>query len=88
VAAEVCQMVGARLLEAPVWMWHWSEPKDGRVPWNRMVSLKIPIDVTGRKGDALAAHGSQLTPRSSSVGPVLGPEILERSARDREYYFV
>lgn len=88
VASEVCQMVGCRLLEAPVWMWHWSEPGDCRVPWNRMVSLTLPTEVLQRKRYALAAHGSQLARRSFSVGPVLGPEIVERAARKEEYFFV
>ncbi len=88
VASEVCQLVGCRLLEAPVWMWHWSEPGDCRVPWNRMVSLTLPADVLDRKRNALAAHGSQLARRSFSVGPVLGSEIVERAARKQEYFFV
>ena len=41
-----------------------------------------------RKQAALAAHRSQLGPRSHELGAVLGPAILERSAWRTEYYFV
>ena len=87
-AKRAAARVGCRLIEAPVWMWHWSHPADARVPWGRLVAAQIPPDLLLRKQYALTAHASQLTPRSSQTGPVLGPEILLRLAREREYFFV
>ncbi len=35
-AAEACSITGHRLIEYPVWMWHWARPADPAVPWNRI----------------------------------------------------
>ena len=75
------------LIEAPVWMWHWSRPDDPRVPWLRLVALDVPQDVRQRKEQALSAHCSQLLPRSDGSGPVLGPQALARMQRGQEHYF-
>jgi LmbE family N-acetylglucosaminyl deacetylase len=87
-ARDACAITGCRLLEAPVWMWHWSEPGDSRVPWHRLAALTLPSDLILRKQYALSAHASQLTPRSAQTGPVLGSEIVHRLARSREYFFI
>lgn len=86
-AAGVCRDLGCRLLEAPVWMWHWSEPDDPRVPWHRLRSLALPNDIVASKAAALAEHATQLTARASDP-PVLGDAILARSARRAEYFLV
>ncbi len=88
IAREVCARRGCRLLEAPVWMWHWSSPGDKRVPWTRLVRLALPPDLVLRKQYALAAHASQLTPRGPQAGPVLGAHMLQRVGRSHEYFFV
>ena len=92
-----CASVGCKLIEAPVWMWHWSQPGDKRVPWQCMRALRLPPEVVQVKCAALDAHQSQLAPRSggdyindldSSEGPVLGRHIVERAGRHAEYFFV
>jgi LmbE family N-acetylglucosaminyl deacetylase len=85
--AAVCAELGCRLLEAPVWMWHWSAPGDARVPWQRLRALALPEEASTRKADALAEHRTQLAARVDAP-PVLGPAILARAARDAEYFFV
>ncbi|CAM5781250.1 PIG-L deacetylase family protein [Rhizobacter fulvus] len=85
--ASACEAVGCRLLEAPVWMWHWSGPDDPRVPWHRLRALALPSDALARKTAALRAHETQLSPRVGGTA-VLGPEVLARAARDTEYLFV
>ena len=35
-AASARAATGCLLVEAPVWMWHWAQPGDGRVPWDRL----------------------------------------------------
>jgi LmbE family N-acetylglucosaminyl deacetylase len=87
-AADVCAEIGCRLIESPVWMWHWAEPADRRVPWSRLRGLPIEPEVLGRKRMALAAHVTQLVPRDTGEGPVLGDGILERLARETEYFIV
>lgn len=86
-AARACAEVRCRLLEAPVWMWHWSRPADSQVPWHRLVGLQLPGDAVSRKRRAVESHVSQLMPRGNKQGPVLDQTILDRLARDIEYFF-
>jgi LmbE family N-acetylglucosaminyl deacetylase len=86
-AAKACLQVGCRLLEMPIWMWHWSTPGDTRVPWHRLVALALPPAARVRKRSALAAHASQLLPRDPATPAVLGGAIVARSQRSHEYYF-
>ena len=90
--AEVCDAIGATLVEAPVWMWHWSQPGDPRVPWHRLRPLPLSAPAHGRKISALAEHASQLCVRQqadgSRQGAVLDAAILRRVARRSEYFFV
>jgi LmbE family N-acetylglucosaminyl deacetylase len=85
--ASVCEAIGCRLWEAPVWMWHWSWPDDPRVPWHRLRALALTSETLARKTDALRAHATQLTRRAGDTA-VLGTEVLARAARATEYFFV
>jgi LmbE family N-acetylglucosaminyl deacetylase len=96
-AAKVCSALGARFVEAPVWMWHWSRPLDPGVPWERLRVLPLSPTMLSRKTSALAEHITQLTPRmrlhtpaheAHSERPVLDPSILQRAAWPGEYFFV
>ena len=61
--AQVCKERGCSLVEAPVWMWHWANPDDSRIPWHRLRSLPLDAATQQQKQDALAAHASQLGAR-------------------------
>jgi LmbE family N-acetylglucosaminyl deacetylase len=87
-AARACLLVGCQLLEAPVWMWHWASPEDVRVPWHRLVAMPLSSWAMNRKQHAVTAHTTQLQDRGAGLGAVLGPAIVERAARDTEYFFV
>jgi LmbE family N-acetylglucosaminyl deacetylase len=96
-AAQACAAIGARFVEAPVWMWHWARPSDARVPWDRLRALSLSPSAFDRKTAALAEHVTQLTPRRRTEadpagnrrdGPVLDAGILQRAARRGEYFFV
>ncbi len=86
-AASACAAVGCLLIEAPVWMWHWAQPDDARVPWAHLAGVAIPPATIARRRLAIAAHASQLGPRGSE-GPVLTTGILDRLERRVEYFFV
>ena len=75
VASAVAARVGARHLEAPIWLWHWGEPGDvpGTAPG-------CPSARTSRTAEAqaLAAYPSQHGALSPEPGdaPVLEPRML------------
>lgn len=87
-ARQVCARSGCRLLQAPVWMWHWAEPEDARVPWNKLCALELPADAVRRKQAALRSHRSQLAACGDGSGPVLVQSIVQRAARRHEYFFL
>ena len=87
-AALACAELPCRLLEAPVWMWHWAAPHDRQVPWRRLARLPLATEQVHQKQRALAAHSSQLVARGNGQGPVLGHALLERLARKYEYFFI
>ena len=86
-AAAVCEQKGARLLEAPVWMWHWAVAADTQVHWGQLKALPIDPTSVACKLKALAEHQSQLTERPDNQPPVLDPAIIERAGWAAEYYF-
>ncbi len=87
-AAAVCQSRRCRLLEAPVWMWHWAAPGDPRIPWHSLRAIPLDHDELAAKQAALQQHLSQLADRPGGVGPVLCPTIVERAARRVEHVFI
>ncbi len=87
-ARRASEVVGCRLLQAPVWMWHWAEPHDARVPWEAMVAFDLHDDAIKAKQRALGCHHSQLAATGDGTGPVLMQSIVERAARAQEYFFV
>ena len=87
-ASLACSILGCRLIEAPVWMWHWASPGDPFVPWHRMQRLQLTPRARERKQAGLAAHASQLDPSGRSGGAVLGAAILARANWEEEYFFI
>ena len=87
-ASLACQAVGSRLMEAPVWMWHWASPGDPFVPWHRLQRLPLQPQARDGKRAALAAHASQLDPFARPEGPVLGAAIVARANWPAEYFFI
>lgn len=86
-ARQAAAKVGCRLLEAPVWMWHWASPDDSSIPWSRLVSIDLSERVMALKRGALSHHQSQLETRAGGLGAVLVPSMVERVTRSKEYFF-
>ncbi|KUL23711.1 PIG-L deacetylase family protein [Actinoplanes awajinensis] len=88
-AARACAETGARLLEYPIWAWHWSYPNDPDVPWHRARRIDLPPAARAAKSAAIAAFPSQIAP----LGPapedaaILPPHVLARFARPFEVIF-
>ena len=87
-AARAAERHGATLLEMPVWMWHWAEAGDTRVPWDRACRLPLDQATHAAKRDAAQAYRSQLEPDPSTGRDAIVPaHALERVLRDYEVYF-
>lgn len=84
--ALLARRLGVRLLEMPVWMWHWASPGDPRVPWHHLWRLPLSEDIRQRKHAALQAHRSQIEPDDGRP-PVLPPTTTERALRPCEFFF-
>jgi LmbE family N-acetylglucosaminyl deacetylase len=88
-AARACAVTGARLLEYPIWTWHWAGPDDPRVPWERARRVDLSPEAAAAKSAALAAFPSQTAP----LGPdpadaaILPPHVLARFTRPFEVVF-
>lgn len=85
---QAAAAAGARCLEAAVWAWHWAQPGDERLPWNRAFRLLLPAAVVQRKQAAMAAFASQIQPDpSTGAPPVLRQSTLARAGRPFEVFF-
>lgn len=88
-AARACEATGARLLEYPIWMWHWARPGDPDVPWERAHRIDLSASAVAAKAAAVAAFPSQI----AALGPaeadaaILPPHVLARFARPFETVF-
>ncbi|MGJ7552357.1 PIG-L deacetylase family protein [Variovorax sp. RB3P1] len=93
VTGEACALAaastGARLVEVPVWGWHWSRPGDSRMPWKNAFRLPLSAEAVRRKRAAVQAFTSQLRrDASTGSGPVLRATTVERAARPYEVVFL
>lgn len=87
VAATVADERGARLLEYPIWWWHWGSPED-RTGTEDMRALALTHQERAAKRLALAAHRSQVEPLSPDPrdAATVGPEMLRHADRDVEVF--
>ena len=86
--ADAVLRTGCKAMQAPVWMWHWAKPADKKIPWANLMSIEITEDAIHAKKNALAQHHSQIAWSSDRFEPVLIPSIVERAARQHEYFFI
>ena len=84
---RAARQAGTQPVFYPIWMWHWSFPADGRVPWHRACQVALPSIVASRKRAAVRCFASQLEPRAASLGPVLPPETTAHFNRGQEMFF-
>ena len=87
-AAKACAARGSRLLQYPIWAWHWARPGDRRVPWSQACRVDLPLEVTRRKAHALEAFsgdGLGEHPEPGAEAPV-GPRVIERFRRSYELF--
>jgi len=88
-AAQAVANSGARLLEMPVWAWHWAQPDDPRIPWAQARKLMLTDHQLERKRQAICAHTTQLqSDPSTGEPPVLNAATLERLMQPFELVFL
>lgn len=85
--AQATATVGARLIEVPIWAWHWAQPDDPRLPWRRARKVALGPPQLARKHAAIAAHASQLG-ADGERPPVLGEITLQRLLQPFELMFL
>ena len=89
-AQRVGDRLGVPLGMYPIWMWHWASPDDPAIPWHRVQTFDLDEQALDRKRAAVEAFVTQVNPLSDAPedAAVLGPHILDRLLRDREFVFV
>jgi len=86
--SAVARKRDARVLQAPVWGWHWSAPGDGAMPMNHARKLPVTADALARKRAALGCFHSQIEgDASSGAAPILPAFAMERVLHPFELYF-
>lgn len=85
--AAVCRQRGARLLQVPVWGWHWSAPGDGALPLNHARKLALDPQQVERKRAAIDCFRSQVEgDASTGAAPILPMFAIERVLHPFELY--
>lgn len=87
-AAATVTSATVRLLEYPIWAWHWASPDDVRLPWTQMHTWAVPAEALQRKAKAMAAYQSQMRPLSGLPGDeaLLDAGMLAHFERDVEVF--
>jgi LmbE family N-acetylglucosaminyl deacetylase len=88
-AREACAHVGARLVQYPVWAWHWAKPTSNDLPWERARRVPLPSSVQTAKCAAIDAYRTQIAPLGPRVGEeaILPRGVLARFQRPFEIVF-
>ena len=89
-AARACTQTGARLAEYPVWTWHWANPGDSRVPWDRRHRVRLDNSEIAAKRSAVDEFVTQIHPLSDRAGDeaILPGWILDRLLTREETVFL
>jgi LmbE family N-acetylglucosaminyl deacetylase len=77
-ARIAAQRIGVPLLEYPVWMWHWAEPGDAAVPWERARTVPLTKVDRARKQSATRCFRSQLQAPTGDIVEILPPFVVRR----------
>ena len=87
VAEAALALAGARVLQAPVWGWHWAAPGRGELPEDPLL-YSLDAAAHAAKVRAVKRFVSQLQPDpSTGAGAVLPGWALRRLTRTTEVFF-
>ncbi len=79
--------VQVRLIEYPVWAWHWATPHHSAFPWERAARVELDESTLRAKERAIDAYTSQIAPLVVGDAPVLPRAVLARFRRPFETVF-
>ena len=84
----VARANNCRLLQYPIWAWHWAHPGDGTLRPEMLTGLALTDAPQAAKRRALAAHRSQTEPLSDEPGDeaVVPPGFRDHFNRSRELF--
>ncbi|HTU76007.1 MAG TPA: PIG-L family deacetylase [Trebonia sp.] len=83
-AGRAVRRMHPRVLGYPIWLWHWAQPDDPRVPWEKAAQFSLPAWAVERKRAAIECFASQMEERDGGLEPVLPPEMIAHFTRDCE----
>ncbi|MBP0600645.1 PIG-L family deacetylase [Herbaspirillum sp. LeCh32-8] len=86
-AARMEQDIGCKLVEVPIWTWHWARPDDARLPWGRARRLHLTPAAEQNKRLALQCYRSQIGQDEGRM-PVLPAHVLAHFVRPFEVFFL
>jgi LmbE family N-acetylglucosaminyl deacetylase len=84
----VAQIPGTTTWYYPIWLWHWAEPGEQRVPWQRFRYVAVP-DLDAKR-TAIAEFVTQTEPLGPAVtdAAILPPHVIARFRRAVECVIV
>ncbi|WP_168929444.1 bifunctional PIG-L family deacetylase/class I SAM-dependent methyltransferase [Nocardioides sp. GY 10113] len=87
-AAAAARRTDARLVEYPIWWWHWGTPEEA--PWHLLRRLPLAPEARRRRDRAVAAHRSQVRPLSVAPGDeaLLSERVLAHFRGGSEHFVV
>lgn len=87
-AVKAAARTGTRLLEYPVWLWHWGTPGSGDLPWADARLLVLDPAERRAKQASVQVHRTQVAPLSDHPGDetLLGAPLLAHFAGAHETY--
>lgn len=85
--ASAVRSIGARLVEFPIWAWHWVSADGGAFDRLTMSRLDLSAEAHHAKLEAIACFTSQVASGDPSIPePVLPVHVLKRFARTYEVF--
>ncbi|MFC4948166.1 PIG-L family deacetylase [Pseudonocardia sp. GCM10023141] len=86
-AAAQAAPVTAHGWSYPIWMWAWTDPADGAIPWDR--AHTVALDAAGRaaRRAAVACYASQVDSGPAGATPVLAEGLLDHVDRHTDIVF-
>lgn len=86
-ASDMEHEIGCKLVEVPIWTWHWARPDDTRLPWGRARSLPLTPAAEQNKRLAMQCYRSQIGVDEGRT-PVLPAHVLAHFVRPYEVFFL